>query len=251
MFTGQRFSEGPATVLLDQEKIIGVETRHLELDESWQVVEYRNATVLPGLIDTHVHLVADSQLGALDRVPGLGDEELNAVITEGLRHQLAAGVTTVRDLGDRRFAVVARRDEQRGGRTEEPTIVADVVKVMASGGFTTIYKRCVSSASTGCNDYMRGAYGSSPESTPDSVRGSLTGIFTLVCRSSTMRASRLQRFLPQRRPRRPESVSSGTEKGCSGEGYDADLVVVEGDLRDDIAALQQVGSVVLAGKQVG
>jgi hypothetical protein len=84
------------------------------------------ATVLPGLIDTHVHLVADSEVGALDRVPGLGDDELDAVITEGVRRQLAAGVTTVRDLGDLRYAVVNRRDVQRAGRTREPepTIVA-------------------------------------------------------------------------------------------------------------------------------
>jgi imidazolonepropionase-like amidohydrolase len=177
MFTGEQFSDGPATVLLDREKIIGVETGHIELDKSWQIVEFANSTVLPGLIDTHVHLVADSKFGALDRVPGLADEELDTVITEGLRAQLAAGVTTVRDLGDRRYAVVNRRDQQRARTTREPeaTIVAsgppltsvgghcyflggevattaqisaairervergvDVVKVMASGGFTTI-----------------------------------------------------------------------------------------------------------------
>jgi imidazolonepropionase-like amidohydrolase len=177
VFTGKQFLKGPATVLLDQEKIIGVENDPVELDESWQVAEYSNSTVLPGLIDTHVHLVADSRHGALERVPGLGDAELDTVITDSLRRQLAAGVTTVRDLGDRRYAVVARRDEQRGGRNREPepTIVAsgppmttvgghchflggevasadeisaaiqeradrgvDVVKVMASGGFTTI-----------------------------------------------------------------------------------------------------------------
>jgi imidazolonepropionase-like amidohydrolase len=76
VFTGEQFGEGPATVLLDQEKIVGVETGHVELDESWQVAEYPTATVLPGLIDTHVHLVTDSEVGALDRVPGLGDDEL-------------------------------------------------------------------------------------------------------------------------------------------------------------------------------
>ena len=115
-------------------------------------------------------------MGALDRVPGLGDDELDAVITEGLRRQLAAGVTTVRDLGDLRYVVVNRRDVQRAGRMRkpEPTVVAsgppltsvgghchflggevanrdqisaamrervqrgvDVVKVMASGGMTT------------------------------------------------------------------------------------------------------------------
>jgi hypothetical protein len=35
----------------------------------------------------------------------LGDEKLDAVITEELQRQLAAGVTTVRDLGDLRYVV--------------------------------------------------------------------------------------------------------------------------------------------------
>jgi imidazolonepropionase-like amidohydrolase len=136
VFTGEQFSERPATVLLDRGKIVGVETGHVELDESWQVAEYPTATVLPGLIDTHVHLVADSEVGALDRVPGLGDDELDAVISEGLRRQLAAGVTTVRDLGDLRYAVVNRRDVQRAGRTREPepTIVASGPPLTSVGG---------------------------------------------------------------------------------------------------------------------
>jgi imidazolonepropionase-like amidohydrolase len=71
LFTGERFSTGPATVLLDGEKIVGVESRDLRLDESWTVYDYPSATVLPGLIDTHVHLVADSEAGALHRVPEL------------------------------------------------------------------------------------------------------------------------------------------------------------------------------------
>ena len=41
-----------------------------------------DATVLPGLIDTHTHLVADSKLGALDRVPGMTDDQLDDVITQ-------------------------------------------------------------------------------------------------------------------------------------------------------------------------
>jgi hypothetical protein len=136
VFTGEQFSEGPATVLLDRGKIVGVETGHTQLNESWQVAEYPNATVLPGLVDTHVHLVADSEVGALDRVSGLGDEEPDAVITDGLRRQLAAGVTTVRDLGDLRYAVVNRRDVQRAGRTRkpEPTIVASGPPLTRVGG---------------------------------------------------------------------------------------------------------------------
>src|SRR5204863_8635949 len=91
-----------------------------------------------------------------------------------VRDQLLAGVTTVRDLGDRRFCVLDRRDRQRSGPVTEPTIVVsgppltskdghchymggevsgadeiigavaervergvDIIKVMASGGVNT------------------------------------------------------------------------------------------------------------------
>ena len=136
LFTGERFSAGPATLLLDGEKIIGVESRDVQLDESWTIYDYPRATVLPGLIDTHVHLVADSEVGALDRAPGLDGEALDTIITESLRRQLAAGVTTVRDLGDMRYAAVARRDEQRDGRAQrpEPTIVASGPPLTSVGG---------------------------------------------------------------------------------------------------------------------
>jgi hypothetical protein len=39
VFTGRQFSNGRATVLLDRGKIIGVETGHIEVDESWQVTD--------------------------------------------------------------------------------------------------------------------------------------------------------------------------------------------------------------------
>ncbi|HSU35816.1 MAG TPA: amidohydrolase family protein [Propionibacteriaceae bacterium] len=176
LFDGETFRAGGATVLIEENRIVAVESGFPRLGEQWEVLSYSDATVLPGLIDTHVHLVGDSRPGALDRVPGLSDDEIDRVISEGLERQLAAGVTTVRDLGDRRYSVVDRRDRQRTGdrATIEPTILAsgppltkpaghchymggvvdgpdaisaaireraerkvDVVKVMASGGMST------------------------------------------------------------------------------------------------------------------
>jgi predicted amidohydrolase YtcJ len=89
--------------------------------EGWPVAEYPGATVLPGLIDCHVHLCADSRTGALDRLPGYSDEQLGQVIEAALRAQLAAGVTTVRDLaGSARH----RRESCHGQPTQDtpPTI---------------------------------------------------------------------------------------------------------------------------------
>jgi imidazolonepropionase-like amidohydrolase len=177
LFDGERFSSGPATVLIDDGLILDIQDGYPPVGAKFQIVDRPNSTVLPGLIDTHVHLVADSGRNALDRIAGYTDAEIDAVITDGLRRQLAGGVTTVRDLGDRRFSVVDRRDRQRAGRATEPepTIIAsgppltspgghcaamggevrgapaitnalreridrrvDVVKIMASGGMTTI-----------------------------------------------------------------------------------------------------------------
>jgi len=177
MFDGSGFSNGGVTVLIDQGRILDVRTGFGAVPDGCGLIEHPQTTVLPGLIDSHVHLVCDSELGALDRVAGFTDDELDAVISDGLRRQLDAGVTTVRDLGDRRFSVVDRRDRQRAGSTAdpEPTILAsgppltsprghchymggevsgqpaiaaaideraergvDIVKVMASGGMATM-----------------------------------------------------------------------------------------------------------------
>jgi imidazolonepropionase-like amidohydrolase len=163
-------------VLIEDGRIAGVEPYAFEVPDGWVVSTY-DGTLLPGLVDMHVHLVTDSGPDALSRVAGYTDEEVDAVVTEALRRQLGAGVTTVRDLGDRGYCVVDRRDRQRAEREVavlEPRIVAsgppvtspaghchylggevhgaaairaavrerverrvDAVKVMASGGVTT------------------------------------------------------------------------------------------------------------------
>jgi imidazolonepropionase-like amidohydrolase len=136
MFDGERFTGGGVTVLVDDGRIVGVEQGLRDGPDGWPVIDHPDATILPGLIDTHVHLVTDSELGALDRVAGYGDADLDAVVTDGLRRQLAAGVTTVRDLGDRRFNVVDRRDRQRSGGVgePEPTILASGPPLTSIGG---------------------------------------------------------------------------------------------------------------------
>jgi imidazolonepropionase-like amidohydrolase len=110
----------------------------------------------------------------LERTAGISLEEVDAVVVGSLQRHLAAGVTTVRDLGDRQFSVVERRDAQRQVDDGLPWILAsgppittpgahcgylggevsgadkivaavrerverrvDVVKVMASGGMVT------------------------------------------------------------------------------------------------------------------
>jgi imidazolonepropionase-like amidohydrolase len=165
-FDGTGFLRGGATVVVDGERIVGVETGRVDLPVAVEVTEY-NGTVLPGLFDCHTHLVADSTFGGLERAGTMTDEALDAVITESLAAHAAAGVTTVRDLGDRGFRVLAFRHrpglprvvasgpplttpgghchflggevhgDPRAAVAEHAERAVDVIKVMASGGFAT------------------------------------------------------------------------------------------------------------------
>ena len=133
-FDGEDFRAGGATVLVDDAGIVGVEPLRYEPPSDCDLVDYGDATVLPGLIDTHVHLVGDSRVMALERLAEYSPEEIDAVVIESLRRQLAAGVTTVRDLGDWHFNVVERRDAQRQVDDGLPWIIASGPPITSPGG---------------------------------------------------------------------------------------------------------------------
>jgi imidazolonepropionase-like amidohydrolase len=135
-FDGDHAIQGGALVLVDGGQIVGVEPGSAASPQGWPVVGVPGATLLPGLIDAHVHLCGDSQDGALERLPGHSDTELDQIIERALGHQLAAGVTTVRDLGDRRWAAVEWRDRLAAGNGGPafPTIVASGPPITSPGG---------------------------------------------------------------------------------------------------------------------
>jgi imidazolonepropionase-like amidohydrolase len=135
-FDGEQAIPGGALVFVDGGRIVGVGPGSAPLPDGWPVVELPGATLLPGLIDAHVHLCGDSGNGALERLPGYSDAELDRVIAQALRRQLAAGVTTVRDLGDRRWAVIEWRDRLAAGEVDFPcpAIVASGPPITSPGG---------------------------------------------------------------------------------------------------------------------
>ena len=165
-FDGTQFLPGGATVVVEGDRIVGVHTGRVDLPDGVEVTEY-DGTVLPGLFDCHTHLVADATFGGLERAGTMTDEAIDTVIVESLRAHAAAGVTTVRDLGDRGYRTLAFRlspglprvvaagpplttpgghchflggavaGDLSAAVTEHAERGVDVVKVMASGGFAT------------------------------------------------------------------------------------------------------------------
>jgi len=126
IFDGEQVIE-ERVVLIDGGRITAT-TR--EVPPDWPVEEAAG-TILPGLIDAHAHLTADAGAGALDRLQDAGDDVISATIEQSLRIHLAAGVTTVRDLGDMNDAVLDWRRREVGGL---PTVVAAGAPLTSMGG---------------------------------------------------------------------------------------------------------------------
>jgi imidazolonepropionase-like amidohydrolase len=84
VFDGERLLADGSVVLVDEGRIAGVQPGGTPLPGDCDVVDFPGATLLPGLIDAHVHLCADSGVGALDRLPDFSDEEMTAVIDNAL-----------------------------------------------------------------------------------------------------------------------------------------------------------------------
>src|SRR5258707_9105244 len=133
-FDGERVVPGGALVLLDDGRIVGVEPGAAPAADGCEVLEVPGGTVLPGLVDAHVHLCGDGTDGTLDRIEEPSQDGMTAVIGESLRRHLAAGVTTVRHLGDRRFAVLDWRSAPQTGGRVYPTHLTPRPPTTPAGG---------------------------------------------------------------------------------------------------------------------
>jgi imidazolonepropionase-like amidohydrolase len=97
-------------------------------------LEYPNSTVLPGLIDCHVHLAFDGQPDPATTLAALDDDSLLAGMAERARQLLDCGVTTARDLGDRRGLLIRLRDAIAAGEQVGPRILAAAAPLTVPGG---------------------------------------------------------------------------------------------------------------------
>lgn len=125
---------GPSTIVVDGGRIVSVAPGYLPA--SGQLIDLKDKTVLPGLIDTHVHLDSDRA-----GVEGLVAEVADSVPLKSLETQmngmktLRAGFTTVRNLGEGDVPYsMGLRDAIARGWAMGPRIVSAGESISTSGG---------------------------------------------------------------------------------------------------------------------
>ena len=142
---------GASTIVVDDGRIVSVLEGHVPAPEGSPVIDLKTRTVLPGLIDAHVHLASDRG----------GNEGLAAAMTDSVplkAHEaywngmktLRAGFTTVRNLGDDGGKVLALKEASRRGWLMAPRIIDAGESISTTGGHMD--------GRVGLADHLHGAY---------------------------------------------------------------------------------------------
>jgi imidazolonepropionase-like amidohydrolase len=96
--------------------------------------DYPGSTILPGLIDSHVHLGFDGGPQPAARMSGETDEQQLILMLCSARELLGVGVTTARDLGARAYLDLVVRDAVAAGLARGPRLVVAARPITVTGG---------------------------------------------------------------------------------------------------------------------
>ncbi|WP_312164715.1 amidohydrolase family protein [Phenylobacterium sp.] len=116
---------GASTLIVRDGRIEAVRDGFVEPEAGAKVVDLRDQFVLPGLIDSHVHIFSDDdKVRSRMEFPNRDIEDNMVIGIDNARRTLEAGFTTIRDLGSDIRSVTALRDGVNSGLITGPTIVA-------------------------------------------------------------------------------------------------------------------------------
>ena len=101
---------------------------------SADVVDLGDVTLLPGLIDAHQHLVFDASDDPVAHLQAEDDATVLHLMELAAQRALAAGITTIRDLGDRNYLSLTLRDRFRDGRQIGPRLLAAGPPITVTNG---------------------------------------------------------------------------------------------------------------------
>ncbi len=126
---------GASTIIVRDGKIAEVQSGHQAPPAGAVLIDLKDKFVLPGLIDSHVHLESDAG-GYAGLVEGVESSPATTAFraAANARKTLLAGFTTVRNLGDTTGATLALRDAIAKGDQIGPRIVDAGTSISTTGG---------------------------------------------------------------------------------------------------------------------
>jgi imidazolonepropionase-like amidohydrolase len=99
-----------------------------------ELVDLERRTLMPGLIDCHVHLTFSGEAQEVERAATIPVPDLAWTAATNARETLAGGVTTVRDVGARASVAIRLREAIAGGHVPGPRMRAAGAIICMTGG---------------------------------------------------------------------------------------------------------------------
>ena len=127
-----KYVDNPLVIVTDG-RITAVGNKGDAVPAGAKVIDLPNATLLPGLIDMHVHLDSLAEIGGYNSLQ-YSDRFWSVVQTTNARKTLEAGFTTVRNVGAAEFDDVGLREAIDAGYVPGPRVVTAAISFGATGG---------------------------------------------------------------------------------------------------------------------
>ncbi|MCA0356019.1 MAG: Xaa-Pro dipeptidase [Proteobacteria bacterium] len=127
-----KYVDNPQVIITDG-RITSIGKKGDAVPAGAKVVDLPGATLLPGLIDMHVHLDSLAEVGGYNSLE-YSDRFWSVVQTANARKTLEAGFTTVRNVGAADFDDVGLREAIDAGYVPGPRIVTAAISFGATGG---------------------------------------------------------------------------------------------------------------------
>ena len=132
--TSGRYVEHPAIFIGDDGRISGIsDARQVRWAADVKHIDLAGETLLPGLIDMHVHLTSLAEIGGYEGLKHT-DSFWTAVGVGNALKTINAGFTTVRNVGSSDFGDVGLKEAIDGGWAVGPRIVPATYAIGATGG---------------------------------------------------------------------------------------------------------------------
>jgi imidazolonepropionase-like amidohydrolase len=120
------------TVIVVGNKITDIRKGYSAAEAGAQVIDLKNKTVMPGLMDAHVHLSGETSKNRYTESFTLNDEDFAFRSVNYAERTLMAGFTTVRDLGG--TIAVSMRNAINNGFIRGPRIISAGKSIATTGG---------------------------------------------------------------------------------------------------------------------
>ena len=119
--------------ILVESGVIKKVTKNIPIKSEYEIIDLPNMTVLPGLMDAHVHLTGNTDLKGHE---GISESSYLATIygVKNAKETLMAGFTTVRNVGASNYSDVALRDGIEQKAILGPTLLVSGPPLGITGG---------------------------------------------------------------------------------------------------------------------